>query len=463
MKALHFSLALLLIASFAAPAFAQGDFNTSLHKTRNGKDYWYSAENGGFEAFTNVPITELGCVECHGPTDANGEPYPDPYSPGCSDCHMSNFDVEQDQCLSCHGRQKTEWQALGYSDVHRDAGFVCWDCHTMDDIHGDGTEYQSMLEPGAIDTDCENCHEPEPSHAAYDPHDGALHCTSCHAQTVISCYNCHFESALESHVKRAKQPLYDFVLLVNRDKDGKVYPATFQSLSYDGSAFVAFGPFTSHTITREGARTCSECHHNMGSQNAAIEEYNATGELRFATWDDDAKMLSWIHGVVPFPNDYETSFKMDFITYTGDTSDPPPGDANLWTGIGKDTWDGHQLFFATPLTEDQMEALGMEAPVSTVPESAVPSFAITGNYPNPFNPTTKVTFHLTTPGEVSLQVFDVRGQRVRMLTSGRFDEGAHEVMWDGCDDSGLALPSGTYMARLMGNGGLSSHKLVLAK
>jgi hypothetical protein len=345
------------------PSYGQADFDTSLHFTRAGKNFWYGEANGGFEGFTNVPIEDLGCVECHGPTDANSVPYPPDYVPGCSDCHTADFTVEQAQCYSCHGRQKTEAQALGYSDVHRDAGMVCWDCHSMTDIHGDGNEYDTMFRPGAITADCTNagCHVEDPEHdALYNPHDGVIHCKSCHTQSVISCYNCHFESQVESHVKRAKQPLHDFVMLVNREEDGKVHTASFQSLSYQGDAFVAFGPYTAHTITRENARTCGECHNNFSGAVAAIEAYNTTGEIRFAEWDDTTKTLSWIHGIIPMPCDYQETFKMDFLTYTGLTTDPPPGDPTLWTGIGKDTWDGSQMFFASPLNRRQMVALGFD-------------------------------------------------------------------------------------------------------
>ncbi|UCD75071.1 MAG: hypothetical protein JSV91_14955 [Phycisphaerales bacterium] len=349
------------IADGGQPARGSGGspltWEECLHFTRAGKDYWYSAANGGFETFTGIGIEELGCRDCHGPTNANGDPYDDPYLPSCADCHATHggFQVEQDQCLSCHGRQDTEIDKLGYTDVHRDLGMVCWDCHTDGDLHGDGVEYNSMLEPGAIDADCEDCHDMPTGHSA--PHQGKLHCTACHAQTVISCYNCHFESQVEANVKRAKQPVHDFVMLVNREKDGKVYTASFQSLTYQGNAFVAFAPYTGHTITVEG-RICTDCHVNYGGNVEAIQQYNDTGQIKFAQWDDDGKVLSWIHGVVPIPEDYEDTLKMDFLTYLGDPNTPPPGDPEDWTGIGKDTWDGHQMFFATPLTRNQMDDLG---------------------------------------------------------------------------------------------------------
>ena len=121
-------LAVLLSAPVLALA-QPANFGTSLHATRAGKNYWYSAANGGYEALTNIPIEQLGCIECHGPTDADGNPYPAEF-PGasCIDCHNStDMAVSQDQCYGCHGRQATEVK-LGISDVHRDAGLVCWDC-----------------------------------------------------------------------------------------------------------------------------------------------------------------------------------------------------------------------------------------------------------------------------------------------------------------------------------------------
>ncbi len=454
-------LGILFLALWVIPSLAQWEyFDTSLHKTRAGKETWYGAANGGFEAFTGVPIEDLGCVGCHGATDADGNPYSDPYTPDCGDCHPSSFlPVAQEQCLSCHGRQAKEI-ALGYSDVHRDMGMVCWDCHSMYDIHGDGTEYASMLEPGAIDADCENCHTNEPAHDSYDPHDGALHCTACHAQTVLSCYNCHFESQVQAHVKRAKQPLHDFVILGNRkatrDGVGQVYPMTFQSLTNDGTAFAAFGPFTSHTITLNG-RTCDDCHYNYGPGNAAIEEYNNTGEIKFATWDDGSHTLSWIHGVIPMPSDYETAWRMDFLTYTGDPSDPPPGDAALWTGIGKDQWDGHQMFYIDPLTETQMAAIGMSAPVG-VPEQGEFLKMLRAANPNPFRDMTRFSFALPEAMDVTLSVYDIQGRLVEKLMDGQKDEGSHEVIW-----SAKGLSAGVYLCQLKAGQYEETLRVVLVK
>jgi hypothetical protein len=361
---------------------------------------------------------------------------------------------------------------MGISDVHRDMGMKCWDCHSDGDIHGDGTEYTSMLEPGAIDADCENCHvegglagAQTAEHAGYNPHGDRLSCSACHAQTVITCYNCHFESQVEAHVKRARQPLSDFVILVNRAKDGKVGTASFQSVSYQGSAFAAFGPYAPHTITREG-RTCQDCHANFGGDVAAIEQYNETGQIKFVTFNEDGT-LSWIRGVIPMPEDYETTFKMDFITFDGDVSTPAGEDNLNWSPIGKDTWDSHQMFFATPLSREQMEKLGFESGAAAAvagEEAAVPAaFSLQQNYPNPFNSSTTVPYQLSETGLVRLEIFDLNGQKVATLIDHTQASGRYQVSWDGTDDQGQAVSTGTYLISLRLGDSAQVSKMVLIK
>ncbi|HOX24826.1 MAG TPA: FlgD immunoglobulin-like domain containing protein [Candidatus Krumholzibacteria bacterium] len=94
---------------------------------------------------------------------------------------------------------------------------------------------------------------------------------------------------------------------------------------------------------------------------------------------------------------------------------------------------------------------------------AVPAFAIAGNHPNPFNPTTSIEFALTSTGRTTLDVFDLAGRQVRTLVDATMVAGRHTVMWDGQDEAGRSLPSGTYIARLASGDHVASHKLVLAK
>ena len=469
MRIQQFAFALALTGIWLAPLFAQPEnFSKSLHASRVGKVYWYGADNGGFESMTNIPIEELGCVHCHAKTNADGEEYGEEYEPGCGDCHPSSdfANVQVTTCYGCHARQAVEAMKLGVSDVHREAGMVCWDCHSSEDIHGDGTEYANMFEQGAIDVDCEKCHPadalPE-EHAGYNPHGGKLHCTACHAQTVVSCYNCHFESMTEAHVKRAKQPIGDFVLLVNRAKDGKIGTASFQTLTYQGHAFVAFGPYTPHTITREG-RQCQDCHVNLGGDNTAIAQYNQTGKIQFAKLNDDGS-LTWMHGVVPIPEDYQTTFKLDFITFDGDVSTPAGEDNMNWSSLGKESWDGHQMFYASPLTREQMEKLGFE--VATAVEetgTATPSvFALLKSYPNPFNSSVTIPYRIAETGRIRLEIFSQSGQKVATLVDQVQKPGSYQVSWNGTAGDGTPVSSGTYLVKLWMENESRTGKLVLLK
>ncbi|MCD4828495.1 MAG: carboxypeptidase regulatory-like domain-containing protein [Candidatus Cloacimonetes bacterium] len=71
-----------------------------------------------------------------------------------------------------------------------------------------------------------------------------------------------------------------------------------------------------------------------------------------------------------------------------------------------------------------------------------------GNYPNPFNPETRVAFDLAHPGAVNLRVFNTRGQLVATLVNTDLPAGTHSVVWDGQNSHGAPVASGIYLFRL---------------
>jgi len=86
-----------------------------------------------------------------------------------------------------------------------------------------------------------------------------------------------------------------------------------------------------------------------------------------------------------------------------------------------------------------------------------------GNHPNPFNPSTEISFRLPQPAEVDLKIFDARGRLVRTLVAGAYPEGQHTVVWDGRSDTGKAAPSGLYFSQMVAAGEVQSGKMLLAK
>ena len=106
-----------------------------------------------------------------------------------------------------------------------------------------------------------------------------------------------------------------------------------------------------------------------------------------------------------------------------------------------------------------------------------------GNFPNPFNPETTIEFIIRNSefgvrsyappmknewgGEgwerVTIDIFNIRGQKVRSLLDGLFESGSHSVVWDGRDDSGRELGSGVYLYRMVAGEETSVRKMVLLK
>ncbi|MGB2985380.1 MAG: cytochrome c3 family protein [Phycisphaerae bacterium] len=353
-----------------APPGPADTFPTSFHGQRQATAYHYSAANGGFESISQVPITDLGCQACHKSPLADGtEVEAADYAPSCEDCHADRNNpgpVADDICLGCHSRQAKERALL--TDVHANAGMTCMACHTEREMHGDGTEYDSFLSEGAMDTRCENCHadgddpdapivEPE----SHDIHQGKLHCSACHVQSVLTCYACHFETEAVAGIGKrwfGQAPRTGFKMLMNYD--GQVRTATFQSLTFGGSSFVGVVPFVSHSITKEGI-ACGDCHRQGGAGNANIEEYVSDGQITVTAWDPEAEgadRLVGPEGVIPVVPDWETDLLFVFPVYTGEPDDAIDMEANLpLFDLMDPDEQGRNLLFGEPLTQEQMDDL----------------------------------------------------------------------------------------------------------
>jgi len=91
-------------------------------------------------------------------------------------------------------------------------------------------------------------------------------------------------------------------------------------------------------------------------------------------------------------------------------------------------------------------------------ESAPGAFSLAQNWPNPFNPETVISFVLGMDEEVSLRIYNLRGQMVASLVEGWRPAGEHHVRWR---PQGLA--AGIYIARLQAGTFTASRRLVLAK
>jgi len=88
---------------------------------------------------------------------------------------------------------------------------------------------------------------------------------------------------------------------------------------------------------------------------------------------------------------------------------------------------------------------------------------LSGNYPNPFNPSTTIAFDMATSGHVTIDVYNIKGQKVISLADGKYDAGKHTVVWNGVDSAGHHVSSGVYFYRMTTSGYSAVKKMLMMK
>ncbi|MCP4567722.1 MAG: T9SS type A sorting domain-containing protein [FCB group bacterium] len=110
----------------------------------------------------------------------------------------------------------------------------------------------------------------------------------------------------------------------------------------------------------------------------------------------------------------------------------------------------------------KMEAMH-EAHKDDVPAQLPDGYALTQNYPNPFNPTTSIKYNIAETQAVTLEIFNVNGQKVKTLVDEVVTAGEHTVNWNSTDENGQKVASGIYMYRLTAGDIVETKKMTLLK
>ena len=182
----------------------------------------------------------------------------------------------------------------------------------------------------------------------------------------------------------------------------------------------------------------------------------------------------WPHGYLP---DVE---KADFMT--GVLQVPEGGAPDDWAAMvstgpfSLDPGEHVDVHFAVVAGSSRRELMNnagraqqwvswIGTPTAVRPPGAGGTFAarIESVVPNPLNPSAEIRFEVGGEGSLRLEVFDMRGRRVRTLEEGRWSEGSHRVVWDGRDDRGRAVASGVYLIVLEAAGERWSTKAALVR
>ncbi|MFH2051598.1 MAG: FG-GAP-like repeat-containing protein [bacterium] len=90
-------------------------------------------------------------------------------------------------------------------------------------------------------------------------------------------------------------------------------------------------------------------------------------------------------------------------------------------------------------------------------------FAVESPFPNPFNPTVTIRYAVPRASRVALEVYDVKGRRMKVLADERHEPGIRTRTWDGSDDAGRPCASGVYFCRVTADGFTDTKRMVMVK
>jgi hypothetical protein len=97
------------------------------------------------------------------------------------------------------------------------------------------------------------------------------------------------------------------------------------------------------------------------------------------------------------------------------------------------------------------------------PQIGPQKYMLHQNYPNPFNPQTHISYQLSQAGQVSLCIYNIKGQLVKRLLDQYQQSGEHSITWDGRDAYGIPVASGVYFYRLSAGRFQEVRKMLLLK
>lgn len=125
-------------------------------------------------------------------------------------------------------------------------------------------------------------------------------------------------------------------------------------------------------------------------------------------------------------------------------------------------------YYVTAVYDDglseSLDSAEMMLEVTDANDPSIPAItALNGNYPNPFNPTTKISYSLSEAQEVVIDIFNGRGQKVKTLVNQHQEAGRYTTTWNGDDNNNKSVASGLYFYKMQTTRHTSTKKMILLK
>jgi len=223
--------------------------------------------------------------------------------------------------------------------------------------------------------------------------------------------------------------------------------------------------------------------HSVTDSPGEFYENNSTSILKtvapvnFSGVSTDVAMILWHKYYTEHDNDYcilEYSFDGDvwttFRIFSGNTND--------WKQeiifLPELAISGSSVYFRFVLDTDDshndpgwwIDDLKIIASTGAFVNNNIPDYysELHGNYPNPFNPETVISFSIAeSSSHVNLEVFNIRGQKVKTLINEELQSGIHTTVWDGKDELGKSVSSGIYFYKMQNVDYTKTRKMILMK
>jgi len=137
--------------------------------------------------------------------------------------------------------------------------------------------------------------------------------------------------------------------------------------------------------------------------------------------------------------------------------------ANTYTYTDQDVKAGN-IYYYKLADVDFNGNTTFHGPISVTVEALTPAkYALEQSYPNPFNPETAINFSIKEAGKVSLKIYNLQGQVIQSLVDEEKLAGSYSIIWNGTNDQGVRVSSGTYLYTLKVNGFEDTKKLTFMK
>ncbi len=143
---------------------------------------------------------------------------------------------------------------------------------------------------------------------------------------------------------------------------------------------------------------------------------------------------------------------------------------NGWSGTStatKDDWSFDPESYTYPvLTTNQTDQdyVGTDLTLAIEDVTALPmEFTVLPAYPNPFNPSTTISYGIDIDSKVNITIYDITGQLINTLVNTEQTQGWYSVTWNGTNNLGTQVPAGIYLSRISSNNEVKTTKLMLLK